>query len=273
MADTRLWFGTRSYMQYVPQPAYNADFSKVGWSAESQYKSGRAGVRTSLASHKVYNMSWNLASRDALRPITDYADGVYGEELIYFLDPMTMDKNVLPQHWAFPASACSDAPPLIKNQIPVQVATPANGLAYPVKSAQYTVAGSSEKVYIPIPPGYVAWVGVHGSATGSAAVTVTPDGGAASNVALLSVTSTTRVNKQITGTGFELSLTGTGTLTLSGLVVQVLLSGVTPDVGGFISGQGHSGCKFASQPVQTAYSAALDKVGMTAKLVEVDSWE
>jgi hypothetical protein len=221
-------------------------------------------------------MSWNLKKRDELRPITDYADGIYGNELIYFIDAMAMDKNVLPQHWAFPGQALFDAPPLVKNTPPTAVPTPVNTLAYPTTSAVYTLGGTSQTIWLPIPPGYTAWVGVHGEAslvpTDTAAVQGTVDGGAPVALPFLAVTDDTRFSTSFDGTGLELTLTGIGTLTLSGLMVQMLPTGAVPATGGFISGQGHSGCRFENKPSETAYSAALDKVGMAAKLIEVDTW-
>lgn len=303
----KMWFGTRGYMQHVPMPAFNQDFSKQGFSTSTEGLNGSAQVRTSAASHKVYNMSWNLAARDDLRPIVDYHDGLFGRGLIYFIDPMTSDKNVLPQHWAFPAQSALDAPILFDTKRPTTVPTSANSLLYPSTSIQYSMQTEVESVYLPIPPGMVAWVGVHGSADGWGGVRVTPFtredvAGAAEYPVLLSVTDSTRVNTAFSSAewgGIELSLgTGVGTfgglypaldlypslstfpreaampatsVVLSGLIVQMLPVGVTPATGNFISGQGHSGCKFEKAPQQTAYSARLDKAGLSAKLVEV--WE
>ena len=69
-----------------------------------------------------------------------------------------------------------------------------------------------------------------------------------------------------------MSLGGAGTVTLSGIMVQVLETGVTPATGGFISGQGNSGLQFVSQPAYTPYSSALDKVGVVAELTESYGW-
>lgn len=304
----KMWFGTRGYMQHVPMPAFNADFSKQGFSTSTQYLNGGASVRNSTSSHKVYNLAWNLTRRDELRPIVDYADGVFGDGLIYFIDPMASDKNVLPQHWAFPAQAAKDAPILFNDSRPATVTTSSNGLGYPSKSMQYALEEDSAKVFLPIPPGVVAWVGVHGSADGWGGVRVTPfdrqdSAGDAEYPTILSVNDPVRVNSSFSGAvwgGIELSLgVGVGTfgglypaldlypslnvfpldgappatsVILSGLMVQMLPIGKAPGVGGFISGQGHSGCQFENQPQQTAYSAGLDLAGLSAKLVETGAW-
>jgi hypothetical protein len=94
---------------------------------------------------------------------------------------------------------------------------------------------------------------------------------------ILTTATTTRVNTEIGSgaTGIELSLDNTsgGTFTLAGMIVQVLAEGVTPSTGGFISGQGHSGCRFLGRPARVPYDTdRLDLVGLSAKLGEVGEW-
>jgi len=276
----QLWFGTKGNMQYVPMPAFNADFSSIGWQAGDQSLNGRARVRSSSASHKVYNMAWNLTDRNSLRPITDYAGGMFGTGPVYFIDPMTADMNVLPEHWAFPGQATLDAPVLVGGDRPIAASTPSNSLMYPSVGAQYTVSGASKTLYIPIPPGQVAWVGIHGSITGSGGLKVRAHLGGLNYAAdayptMLPVTSETRVDTSFSSAsyqGIELSFASTDSavLTLSGNMVQILPIGVLPQPGGFISGQGHTGCRFQEKPSQTAYSSGLNLAGLSAVLVEVD---
>src|SRR5690606_27594705 len=120
---------------------------------------------------------WNVDERENIYDILDYAYGLYGDGLIYFLDPFAMDRNVLPQQWAVPRLAASDAPSLVRNRRPTLVATAPNNNRYPTQSAVYTVGldDSFESLWIPIPPGYSLHFGVHGSRSGSAAVTLAPD--------------------------------------------------------------------------------------------------
>lgn len=278
--------GPRGNEQWVPVPAFNADFSKVGFSAGSEYINGGASQRNSAASHKVYNMAWNLAKRDTLRPVTDLSDGVFSDsptDLIYFTEPMAMDKNCLPQQWAFPAQAAFDAPILNGRKRPLTVPTPANPHSYPRRSATYRVVEGAprKKLYLPITPGHTAWVGVHGLAeSGTAGVYVTPTRrgipAALSHILpMMGVMEDVRMNMSYSGAeydGIELEIAGAGSVTLTGLMVQMLPFGVTPEPGGFISGQGNSGCQFRGKPAQTAYSAKLDRVGMSAVLVEVGDW-
>lgn len=286
----KMWFGVRGNMRWVPAPAIDPDFSEFGWSSSMLYLNGGAGVDASKSSHKEYSITWNMANRDLLRPITDYAGGIYdsvdGINLIYFLDPMTVDKNVLPQLWATPSQAKADGLTLFPGQVPTLSTTPANALDLPTRSATYKANTSGSSLYIPIPPGYTAWIGVYGSRTGAAAMQVTPTNGyisgTAADLTMLGYGDNSRFNAHYDGAAGSvdgillspknLGAASTDTVTLSGLMVQILPTGQLPLVGNFVSGQGHSGCQFNGKPLQTPHSAKLDLVAMSAKLVETGSW-
>lgn len=282
MSAGKIWMGVRGYEQWVPAPSIGGDWSSIGWSKSLQLRNGGSRVSNSRATHKEYNMSWGLGSRDSLRAIMDMYSGIYGVGLIYFLDPFAADKNALPVQWAFPGLACADGVPLVGNTRPEAITTTANTLGYPITSAKYLLTGVAKKVYVPIPPGYTAWVGVYGEVVGTGGVQVTAItpgsmSGPTTLLTMLAVTDTTRFNASFDGNtynGVELTIVaGTSTsITLSGMMVQVLPTASVPATGGFISGQGNSGCKFETAPSQTAYSAGIDKIGMTAKLIEVGTW-
>lgn len=283
-----MWFGTRGFETWVKAPQPGGDTSRVGFSGALQYLNGGAGIVASSCAHREYSWSWSNASlSDDMREIVDFADGVYdtadGINLIYFINPMDAAFNVLPQHWATPSLGGAGGMPLLQDTPPTLVATAPNGFRYPARSASYTITPTTVPVplYLPVPPGMTPWVGV----TGDAIVNVTSFIGLTPNVVTtptgLTVTSATLVNTPITTpglTGIELALktvtTGTLTGVLTGLVVQMLPTGVSPTPGNFISGQGHSGCQFASHPTESPYSSAVPggRVGMAAKLVETGAW-
>lgn len=277
-----IYFGTKNRMMWVKDPAINMDSSKFGWANQTNFLDGGAHIRRSWGSHKEFNLSWNLSSRDTIRPIQDYADGMYGTGLIYWLNPFTMDKNVLPTAWATPWMGGQDGPILTGYSTrPSLVDTSANTYGYPVQSAVYTVTTTPTKnVWIPIPTGYTLWLGVHGTAGSGGAVIATPTTGPTSTATpvtlpLLPVTTNQLVNTSFDGSaygGVLLSMGGSGSVILSGMVAQIWPTGVMPPLGDFISGQGHSGCMFVAQPTLTEYNAVIDKVGLSAKLVEVESW-
>lgn len=134
----RMWMGKRGRERWVPAPATGMTYGPKRWSSKTSFLSGGAAVRTSIASHLEYELDWNAISRDSARLIEDMNSGIDGTGLTYFLDPMAMDKNVLPAQWAFPALAALDGPVLWGNARPASVPTEANDLGYPSTSAQYT---------------------------------------------------------------------------------------------------------------------------------------
>lgn len=284
MDDNKMWFGNRNYMQWIPCPQVGADYTISGSQQSSEYLNGGSFIRNSMNKTKVFGLSWSLTSRENIRGVTDYAEGVFGPGPIFWSDPMTMDTNVLAQVLATPSLGGYDAPTLNGSKTrPALVNTSSNTLGYPTQSAIYTLNSTTDvplRHYVPIPPGYTAWVGAHGVA-GTGAVYVQPTKGtatvgAAQALTMLSVTNTTRFNKSVpwsaTVDGIEIYLGGNGSLTLSGVMVQVLKTGTTPSVGGFISGQGHSGCDWSSLPSRDAYSRALDLMGVSATLTETEQW-
>jgi len=282
----RVFFGTREYMQWIKAPAVGYDSSKFGWETRNRYLTGGNFVRRSIAAAKEYSLSWNLTAREDLRPVQDYADGIYGLGPIYYCDPFAMDANMLPTFIAAPFQGGHDAPgfyyPDVAGGRPLLVNTSANNLGYPIKSAQYNFSTTITDVpeyYIPIPPNYTAHVGVHGNnVTGTAAVGVrrytTGVGFSGSQaIATQTVLDTTRFSAMFTDiAGISLVASGTGSITLSGIMVQLLPNGYTPPTGGFISGQGTSGSSFVSQPSLVQQSAVLDKVGLSCVLVETEGW-
>jgi hypothetical protein len=270
-----MWFGTQEYMQWVKAPDVSPDATGVGWAAQTQYLGGGASVRRSLINHKEYTLSWKMKNRLDVIKIKDYAEGVYGDGTIYWLDPFTMDMNVLPQMWATPWLGVESGIPLTGNYAPDVTTTPANDWGYPTRTAQYLVSPDDNKLtlYLPIPPEHTLWIGAKGTDGTGGKVMVLPDTGLEQALTLLPVTAATRFNASFTGiSGVSIYLGGTGSINLSAMQAQVLPNGVTPELGRFISGQGHSGCSFADAPVTSPFNVAIDRIGLTVKLVETDAW-
>lgn len=280
---SQMYFGTKAFMQWVPCPAINAEISRLGWGSTQQYLNGGAGVVRSTGAHKEYGFSWNLAPQSEIYKVLDYDTGIYGNGLIYFLDPMAMTQNVLPATVAAPGLAYgTDAPNLSPLLAPTAgPATPANTFNYPLTGATYStgVAGQSI-IWVPVPLGWKAVFGFTGSGT---AMRYQGDGGVATTATMISVTSSTRANTTYVPTtaaqtGITLMFPTSGTSTLYGIYMVIIPStaSATPYLtGNFVSGRGHSGCRFADRPQVNGYSSPLgiDKVGATARLIETGSWE
>lgn len=283
--ENYFWFGTRDYMQWLPCPAIDGSHSGVGYSDTVQYLNGGAFVRSSTTSHMEYSLSWNLTPRETLQPLYDYKNGIYGPGPIYFIDPFAADLNLLPSWWAAPGMALSDAPVLFGESRPSLVMNSDLSRKYPSRGANYLVSpGSvSQTIYIPIPPGKTLWLGAHGLPNEGSYVVATPFSGSLANapVALnnMSTGTTVRCDTYLRSadgyTGVELSIAGSGSLTLFGLIAQLSNNSSTTfaNPGNFIGGMGHSGCSFQGKPTKQAYSSALDLIGATATLIETEGWE
>lgn len=286
MSNKQMWFGNQAHMQWVPCPQAGADYSAGGSAQSMGYLNGGAFRRQTLTAAKTYQLSWNLTSRESIRAITDYAEGVYGNGLIFWSDPFTMDQNVLTQSFATPSLGGYDGPTLDgSDERPELVATSANTLGYPTETAIYEMVSgeAGPRHWIPIPPKHTAWVGVHGTAgSGTAGIYITRTNGlnntgSATLVPFTPVTSSTRVTTAVNATstvnGIKIYLSGSGTCNLTAIIVQILPTGQTPKTGGFISGQGHSGCAWDGMPAKEAYSSALDLAGLSASFVETGIWQ
>lgn len=282
--SNRVYFGTRERMTWLRAPDANYDGSRVGWDGNiTQYLNGGVRVIRSTLAHRTYNLSWNMMSRDEIRAIMDYADGVYGSGAIYYLDPFAMDKNLLPQHWAVPTLALDD-PFILVGSGTIVPATRGDNLAdgFPTGSVTISGKGDGPGQYIPIPPGYSAYLGVYGNAQAEGPVAVTTDAGAVTFPPVLSPTASPLFSTKWDGdtvSGITLSV-GTSAKSPTGIVRGMMLRIYPNDIDGlnpiyatgFASGQGHSGLRFTAQPSLTQYNYAIDKSSLTATLVEDQAW-
>lgn len=279
-----MYFGTKERSLWVKAPAPGAGFGAVGFSDSIRYMNGGAGFRNSVNSHMEYDMSWGSITRDEVAQIEDYAYGLYGDGLIHFLDPIAMDRNLFNVGWASPKIGAEDGIPLAGTSRPTRVLIGDLSLSYPLYAAQYNVTTATPKrsFYCPIPLGYTAWIGAHGTVSAKGLVVQpmfgTSNAGAVVSVPVTAVTNTTRFGASVDGTGsvngisISIDTTATQTITLAGLMLQVLPTGTTPGLGGFISGRGNSGCVFDGKLNVLPYSIPGESMGMTAKLVEVGDW-
>ena len=280
-----MWFGTRAYMQEVPDPQIDPDYETAGWGDETITLGGGLVVSSSVNKHKRYFFSWTGLTRAEVRQITDVLQGVYGNGAVQMVDPLAADTNMLPQSWATPSIGCYDGVPFAGDIRPTASANSVLTHGYPAELATYTITDTDtlRSVFVPIPPGFSAWVGVHGNVDAQDFVKVTPYTGSVAGTVvhptILSTATTTRVNTEIGdgATGLELSLDNTtgGTFTLAGMIVQLLPTGTTPETGGFISGQGHSGLRFVGgslSVVPYVVAPGLESLSVSAKLGEVGEW-
>jgi hypothetical protein len=150
-----MYFGTRERAVWVKAPAPGAGFASVGYTEGLSYLNGGGNMRNSVNAHMEYDMSWGSLGRDDISEIEDYAFNTYGEGLIYFNDPMAVDRNLFNRAWSIPKITAQDGIPLTGTVRPAFTLIGNTTLDYPLHGATYTITSgqASRKFYCPIPLG------------------------------------------------------------------------------------------------------------------------
>lgn len=162
------WFGTERHAEWIRSPSRGATFSPVGWGESGTYLNGGGWVTQSASSHREYVMEWTAASSvDAAMRMQAYRDGVYSgtnRSLMYFVDPFSYGRNILPKQWAHPAllagSIGAETIDLAETGLPDEVLNqlraPYSGLRIPPKYNDGLVPEGPGPgvVYQQIPEGY-----------------------------------------------------------------------------------------------------------------------
>ena len=277
-----MWFGPRGYEAWIKMPRIDMDSTHAHVGQRLDQIRGGVSIIDSGAGHQEYGISWNPATRDEVALIDDIVDGIYGDDLIYFIDPAAQDKNLLPRLWAAPMLCAKGAPSLTKGVKPTLSATPANTLRLPAQSATFN-AGSSNllELYVPIPPGHRARWAFYGptaqtnriqyrnvDSSGVVSSWITSDVRANSTYGTMATAS---AGNQ--GIFFRLAPSA-GATTLTTAICQVYPDGkVPPTPSRYISGRGHSGCKVEpGSRTTTVHNVYYDRVSTSVRLVEVGSW-
>lgn len=279
MARNYVWFGTEQYMAWIPAPTINMGLGSTAWRSVGNYLSGGAVQRQSTAAARAYTMAWSTASQAELYPILAFLDNSYGAGPFYFCDPFAMRANVLPQWLAAPAAMGMDGPTFGGNLPYLAVNTGLSTAGYPTRSVQVEVnSATTYKTFkVAVPPEHTLHIGAHGTRTGTAAVRVVNSiSGVGSNLTMLDTVTSTRTNATFSGGAiYNITLSGTGVLTLAGLIAQILPVGEVPEIGPWLPGRGHSGLRLSNDPMVTGYSAAIEhaSVGLSAEFIETGAWE
>lgn len=259
MPNKKVYFGTLDDMQWVPAPQANSTYNKVSWRASGTFLNGGGYQRQSGTSHKELSLSWSVQQLEMIdKVLAQFNKG----EMLYYIDPIAAKYNVLPP---YVAQYQPDNP----QGVDFVDTGSAGALGYPRKAAVYS--GANTLATVPVPAGQNLWVGAHGNAIGGGGVSVS-----GVTVPILSVADSQRVNTKVAGgQNLTISTTGTGSVQLNGLIAQILPEGETPEPGGFISGQGHSGLRLNGDPMITQYSANIPnaQIGVSAEFIETGAWE
>lgn len=104
---SKIYFGTRDYMQWVKAPLVNTPLSNVGWANSGTDLNGGGFAKISPTAHKEYELSWGASPAQDIYEILDYRTGAYGEGYLYYVDPFAMRTNVLPGSFSMPRQLCN----------------------------------------------------------------------------------------------------------------------------------------------------------------------
>ena len=298
----KVYFGNTKFQTWIDAPSTGMTAGSGGNVVTTDLLNGRSFVKRSQGSSRKFSASWtgSLNNSDLtqnLQTIKDFADGVYGAENVYWLDPYAIDQNVLPPHWAAPGLAAKDWPTL-NSSTPTftTLAGTSNVYAnnFPQTYATYTGASgtTSKTINIIIPPGYYFNFGWHTTASGLSAFTnpgfhITKYS-RATNLAVLSgglpdfplsllAGGTTRTNYSINGDTYSrVVITFAGgnigaSSSIVGAIAQIIPS-ATATTGAYIPGKGTSALQFASPLEIEYYSSAINsgQIGLSTTFVEVD---
>lgn len=284
--DAFMWFGTEQRMGWIITPETGANVSASGLFTQAGLQNGGAAVRHSWDSAQSYSFSWGESESKAMVTLMQaYRNGSYGRGLIYFLDPLHFDTNLLPKRWADPSMAVNyEAEPLVRDVFPTAVASSGAANGYPLNSASYQLPANynaetaGTELFIPIPEGHTLLLGAAYSGAGQIyARTSTGANITLPQLPTSGPVATTVINAQWVRLGIRNPNAAVANIVISGMTARVgtVSEASTGDLGlgPWRSGNGHSGCRFVADPQVVNYNG-IDggQFGLTANFQEVGAW-
>lgn len=297
----KMWFGTRENMQWIDTPLSGADVSPQTWTAGGTLLNGGGWQKNAEGSHKTYNYSWrNSSTRQTAQLMQSYRDGDYGTGLIYFVDPLTYNTNILPKGWASPHLTTNGGyPSLVPDVTPTRVARTSGTTSqdhhnsYPTGWARYVIPATHRappvRLFLPIPEGFSLFLGGVYNASDNAAVRIRRVKGDGSYGTVFTLHPTPVYDSRATtsevigngdrGVEIWVEKTGSGiaTIDLKAFTARLQPDFKAPDaisLGPWVGGQGHSGVRFDGAPTYIEYNGVGGgQVGYAATFREVGAWE
>lgn len=295
MRPGTIWIGTTVKFVEAACPAAPLDSPLSGYGEVIRFENGGFAAAGSFGQGRRFDFNFNVLSPEELAPYKRLRHGSYGSGLIYFPSPAAQRVNLFAPHWAEPGLLEVGDWPAIYDSAPTFGNVAANSYDQPLRKATWSVVNTNTfptlpagRFVIPIPPDQTLWLGVSGTATGTAAVRVRRydiAGGTASegSLTLLSETGDTRLNASYDGASFDYAevffartSSASSTLTVTSMLAQLWPTGVTPVLtGNHRPGEGQTGCRFVGDVWAETDLVAAD--GHTLKtagfsLVEVGAW-
>lgn len=289
---SKIWFGIPgSHLQWVPCPSIDSGIQRNRHLERMQFENGGGDVARSAQYQLEYPFTFfgpahELEGVDAFNR---FAQGFYGDGLIYLAHPATYETNLFAAAWASPG-LIEQGWANIGSTTPTFSDTNVASYNQPKRTATWNVtqqAGTyTKKFTIVIPPTHTLHMGVSGIATGSAVVRVLPfktDNSldTAQDLTLLSKSGSTRINKTFSGATYSavnvyITRTGTddSTISITSMIAKLYKSSVTPTLSSsHYQGEGSTGLQFADEAIVETYSTMRPpRKGIATTLVEVEAW-
>jgi len=289
---SKMWMGIPgSHLQWVPCPSIDSGIQRNRHLERMQFENGGGDVARSAQYQLEYPLTFfgpahELEGVDAFNR---FAQGFYGDGLIYLAHPATYETNLFAAAWASPG-LIEQGWANIGSTTPTFSDTNVASYNQPKRTATWNVtqqAGTyTKKFTIVIPPTHTLHMGVSGIATGSAVVRVLPfktdnSFDTAQDLTLLSKSGSTRINKTFSGATYSavniyITRTGTddSTISITSMIAKLYKSSVTPTLSSsHYQGEGSTGLQFADEAIVETYSTMRPpRKGIATTLVEVEAW-
>lgn len=271
--EKTLWLATDERGEFVKCPDQGMPMSSVGWFSTGNYLNGGAYSDKSASTHRTYQPVFT-GTQDDVQDVLDYPQGLFGNGPFYMVDPFAQS-NILPRWLSVPRLMALDAPTFQRDSNglyvrPTLTTTGANALRLPTKSAVFTFGGAETGYLFKFahPPGFNLQFCWWGSRTGGAHIKLNGIDRDTQGTPV-QINDGSQVNSMFTTV--QLTAASAGTLTISGIMVQLRKTGKTFDFSRFISGRGTTQVDMNVTQV-TGYSAARDRISVTLDVTEVGGW-
>lgn len=280
-----------SHMQNVPCPSIGSTITRKRYVERMQFENGGGDARRSQQYQMEYNFSFSGEAHtvDGIDAFNKFAQGFYGDGLIYLAHPAAFETNLFPAAWATPG-LIEQGWKNIATAIPTFANTNVTNYGQPSRTATWNVTDQAglftKKVTLVIPPTHTLYLGVSGIATGAGVVRVQPilvdnTYGTEQNLTLLSKSGSTRMNTTFSGATYSAiqlyitrSANTASTVSITSMMAQLYKTGTTPVLPtSHYQGEGSTGLMFVDDAIVETYSYMHPpRKGISTTLVEVEAW-
>lgn len=287
----QMWFGIpTTHMQWVPCPSIDSAIQRNRYIERVQFENGGGDARRSPQYQMEYQLSFSGPAHEVegIDSFNKFAQGFYGDGLIYLAHPAAYETNLFAAAWASPG-LIEQGWANIGSTIPTFAATNTTTYGHPTRTATWNVSWEpntyTKSFIIPIPPTHTLHIGASGVATGGGVVRVVPiaDGvfQTPEDLTLLSKSASTRMNKTFAGSSYsavQVHITRTSsdasTVSITSMMAQLYRTGVTPALPTMhYQGEGSTGLVFADDAIVETYSYMHPpRKGISTTLLEVEAW-